>query len=139
MIYEWDLGDSTKLRGAKARHCFKKPGNYSIQLNIIDKASGALFYNELSYDFTVEEPYQLFLDCPDTITTGQSTLFDAQRSKLKGYTLKEFYWFFGDERFAIGNTAKHSYKKSGNYLIQLGVVAKNDSSEIGRASCRERV
>jgi OOP family OmpA-OmpF porin len=138
MTYEWDLGDSTKMRGLKARHCFKNPGNYSIQLNIIDKNSGALFYNELSYDFTAEERKQLFIDCPDTIYTGKSTVIDARKSALAGYTLKEFFWFFGDQRFSKQISAQHTYKATGDYLIQLGVIAKNDSSGRTKKFCTQK-
>lgn len=138
MTYEWDLGDGTKMCGLKVRHCFKAPGNYSIQLNIIDKSSGALFYNELSYDFTVEERKQLYIACPDTIITGKPTTIDAAKSALAGYTLKEFFWFFGDENFSTGTSAQHTYRANGDYLIQLGVIAKNDSSGKTKKFCVQK-
>jgi outer membrane protein OmpA-like peptidoglycan-associated protein len=138
MTYEWDLGDGTKMRGLKARHCFVNPGNYSIQLNIIDKSSGALFYNELSYDFTAELPKQLYIECPDTIVPGQPVIIDAGKSALKGHTIKEFYLFFGDERFARGNYTHHTYKVNGDYTIQLGVVAQDDSTGKLKKFCTQK-
>jgi outer membrane protein OmpA-like peptidoglycan-associated protein len=138
MTYEWDLGDGTKMRGLRARHCFKGPGNYSVQLNIIDKASGTLFYNELSYDFTVEERKQLYIDCPDTIFTGKTANIDGKKSALAGHTIKEFFWFFGDERFSMNNFAQHTYKKDGDYIIQLGVYAKNDSTGKMKKFCTQK-
>ncbi len=138
MTYEWDLGDGTKMRGLRAKHCFKTPGNYAIQLNIIDKSSGALFYKELTYDFTVEEPKLLFIDCPDTIYTGKSIHIDSKKSKIPGYTLKENYWFFGDGKYALGSSAQHVYKKDGNYLLQLGVDARNDSTGKYKKLCVQK-
>ena len=44
MEYEWDFGDGNKKRGLEVKHCFKGPGNYSVQLNIIEKTSGNLFF-----------------------------------------------------------------------------------------------
>ncbi len=139
MIYEWDLGDGTKMRGLRARHCFKKPGNYTIQLNVIDKSSGALFYNELAYDFTVEEPKLLFIECPDTIARGKSTLIDSKKSKIPGYTIKEAYWFFGDEKYAMGSSSQHTFKKDGNYLLQLGVDARHDSTGKYKKFCVQKM
>ena len=138
MTYEWDLGDGTKMRGLRARHCYKKPGNYSIQLNIIDKSSGALFYNELTYDFTVEEPKLLFIDCPDTMVTGKITLMNSKKSTIPGYSLKEAYWFFGDGKYSLGNAVNHKYKKEGAYLVQLGVDARNDSTGVYKKFCVQK-
>ena len=126
MTYEWDLGDGTKMRGLTVRHCFTSIGNYSIQLNIIDKSSGALFYNELSYDFSVVESKQLFINCNDTIATGKIIKIDAAKSIIPGFSIKELFWFFGDGKYSSGENAHHKYNTNGEYLIQLGVIAKND-------------
>jgi len=139
MTYEWDLGDGTKLRGLRAKHCFASPGNYAVQLNIIDKSSGALFYNELTYDFTVEEPKLLYIDCPDTIVRGNPIFIDSKSSQIPGYTIKEAYWFFGDGKYTLGSEALHTYKKDGNYLLQLGVDARNDSTGKYKKFCVQKI
>ena len=130
MIYEWDFGDGTRKRGLEVRHCFKKIGNYSVQLNIIEKASGNLFYNELSYDFEVEEPKQFYIDCPDTIARSKKFTINTQNVFIPKHTIKDYFWFFGDGKFVVGNPSfiPHVYKADGNYTIKLGVIAKNDST-----------
>ncbi|MGZ3862873.1 MAG: PKD domain-containing protein [Bacteroidia bacterium] len=138
ITYEWDLGDGTKKRGLKVDHCYKSTGNYSIQLNIVDKSSGELFFNELSYDFTVEEKKQLYIECPDTLITGTPTLIDGKRSSIKGYTLKEFFWFFGDEKFTTEISPQHTYAKKGNYTIQLGAIGINDSTGKAKKFCTQK-
>ncbi len=139
MAYEWDLGDGTKIRGLKAKHCFKSIGNYSIRLNIIDKSSGALFYNESNYDFYIEEdPKQIFIDCPDTIATGKAVTINCRRSIIPGHTIKETYWYFGDEKYAAENSVQHIYKKDGEYTLQLGILAKNDSSGKIKKFCLQK-
>lgn len=130
MVYEWDFGDGTKKRGLEVRHCFKKIGNYSVQLNIIEKASGNLFYNELSYDFEVEEPKQFYIDCPDTIARNKQFAINTQNVFIPKHTIKDYFWFFGDGKFIAGNRPliPHVYKADGEYTLKLGVIAKNDST-----------
>jgi len=128
MIYEWDLGDDTKQRGLSVKHCYDSPGNYSVQLNIVDKTSGALFFNELSYDFTVEEAKLLYITCPDTLVFGKTAVFDSKGSVIPGYRIGDRYWFFGDGKFSQGASASHDFEKQGEYLVQLGVIARHDST-----------
>jgi len=128
MIYEWNLGDGVKERGLSVKHCYGVPGNYSVQLNIVDKASGALFYNELSYDFTVEEARLLYIESKDTLVFGNAAQFNSGASQIPGYRIAEWYWFYGDGTFAQGASVKHAYASQGEYLVQLGVIAKNDST-----------
>ena len=138
MVYEWDFGDGTKTRGYEVKHCFKKLGHYALQLNIVEKASGSLFYNQLSYDFTVEEPKRLFIDCKDTIPVAKAFLLDIKKSSVPDHTIKEVYWFFGDGKSATGNTVQHAYEAKGLYSLKLGVVAKNDATGKLEKFCTEK-
>jgi outer membrane protein OmpA-like peptidoglycan-associated protein len=138
MVYEWSFGDGTKKRGLEVKHCFETPGNYLVQLNIIEKASGNLFYNELSYDFLIEEPKRLFIDCADTLSVMKEVVLDIKKSTLLNHTIKAVYWFFGDGKFAEGASVKHTYAKEGSYNIKLGVVAINDSTKKPEKFCTLR-
>jgi len=138
MVYEWDFGDGAKKRGIRAKHCFRKPGNYSVQLNIIDKASGALFYNELSYDFTVEPSTKFYIDCADTLTTGKAFTIDVKKIIIPNHTIKEAYWFFGDNKFTTGTSTQHIYSADGKYNIKLGLVTKNDSTGAIEKLCTQK-
>jgi len=128
MIYEWDFGDGTRKQGMEVKHCFKTIGNYSVQLNIIERASGNLFYNELNYDFEVEDPKQFYINCADTLARGKMFAINTKNVAIAKHTIKEVYWFFGDGKFSVGTSAKHVYKTDGEYIIKLGAVAKNDST-----------
>jgi len=138
MIYEWDFGDGTKKRGIEVKHCFEMPGDYLIQLNIIEKASGNLFYNELSYEFPIEEPKRLFIDCPDTLSALKNYTLDMKKSVIPNHTIKEVYWFFGDGKFAEDSLVKHAYTKEGTYNIKLGVVTVNDSTKKTEKFCTQK-
>lgn len=128
MTYEWDFGDGQKMREEKARHCFAKPGNYKVQLNIVEKNSGEVFFNQVSYDLTIEPATGLFITVEDSTQTGQELMINAERCNIKGYTLTGFYWSFGDGKYNIGNYTKHIYLNTGTFNIELGVTAKNEKT-----------
>ena len=128
MTYEWDFGDGTKKRGIEVKHCFAKPGIYPVQLNVIEKVSGSLFYNESSYDFEVEEPKQFYIACSDTIATGKPFTINTDNVFIPKHSIKEIFYFFGDGKFNATKSVQHTYKKDGEYVIKLGALAKNDST-----------
>ncbi len=136
MEYEWDLGGGTRVKGLRAKHCFQKTGKYQIQLNIIDKSSGQLFFNELNYEFEVNDPRQIIFDCPDTLIRGKSYSFDSWRSAIPGYSIRESYWSFGDNRYAKGISAFHRYHREGLFTISINVKAVHDSSNQIKYFCQ---
>jgi hypothetical protein len=138
MTYEWTFGDGTKQRGIKVKHCFPNSGSYLVELNIIEKSSGHLFYNELSYDFTTVDPDQLLINCPDTVPVNTPFLLDASKSKMDGYSIVNYYWIFSDTAFNTGQKVMHQYNANGNYIAKLGVIVQNDSTKMLEAFCTEK-
>ncbi|MCW3103815.1 MAG: hypothetical protein JWO09_2255 [Bacteroidetes bacterium] len=126
--YEWDFGNGKKLKGLEVQHCFDKPGTYPVQLNIVDRSSGELFMNDVSYDFVVEEPKQINIICPDTVAAGSPTAMDASTSLIAGYTIKKYYWTFDDGWYSLGMRARHKYLNTGLHKLKLGVLAVEDAS-----------
>ncbi|HEX8517855.1 MAG TPA: PKD domain-containing protein [Bacteroidia bacterium] len=126
--YEWDFGSGIKRKGREVDHCFKKPGIYPVQLNVIDRSSGELIYNDLSYDFIVEEPKQLNIISADSVRAGEALLLNSSTSVIAGYSIKKHYWAFDDGWFAIGTDVRHKYFKKGTYNVKLGVLAVNDTT-----------
>jgi hypothetical protein len=126
--YEWDLGDGTKVRGLSVKHCYSKPGTYAIQLNIVEKETGAIFYNEVSYEHVIEEPRQLKIQCPDELVCKQQLHFTAGNSAVPGYTIKKVYWDFGDHSYSSGPHVQHVFKDNGTYVITMGVIAQNNAT-----------
>lgn len=123
--YEWDFGSGEKRRGERVKYCFNKPGNYTVQLNIVETNSGDVFYNKVTYTLNVEAPPGISIQVPDNVNAGTEMIMRADKSTLKGYQLTAFYWSFGDGCYNHGKRVKHNYSKSGTYRIVLGVIAKN--------------
>jgi hypothetical protein len=126
--FEWIFGDGTKSPGLRARHCYDKPGNYTVQLNVTEKVSDNIFRNEITYTLNIENPPQLLIDCHDTVPAGSEILISAHRSALKGYEIKNTYWSFGDGKYNHGSTVRHNYCQTGNYNLELMVIAKNQKT-----------
>jgi hypothetical protein len=128
LAYEWNFGDGTTSKQLTSRHCFNKPGNYVISLNTVEKSTGEVFSNELTYTLTIDEPPQLYVNCGDTLVAGKEIILSSEKCALKGYALNKTYWNFGDGKYNSGNHVKHVFNKPGKYIIQLGVFAKNNES-----------
>ncbi|MCE3228653.1 MAG: hypothetical protein K0S32_3204 [Bacteroidetes bacterium] len=127
LTYEWNFGDGQKARGEKIKHCYNKPGHYTVDLNIVQKVSGEVFQSQASYSLTVEEPEQISINSRDTIITGNDIVL-SRSSALKKYTINKTYWSFGDGKYNEGAAVKHTYQKKGYYTVELLVEAKNQST-----------
>ncbi len=125
LAYEWDFGDGTKSKELSSRHCFTKPGTYTVSLNAVDKSTGEIFSNQLNYALNIDAPPKLYINCTDTVFAGEAIDFNSDNCSLKEYELNKLYWYFGDGKYNTGNNVKHTYLKPGIYKIQLGAAAKN--------------
>lgn len=124
--YEWDLGDGTKIRGNEVDHCFTGPGDYTVLLNVIDKLTGEVYFNEATYQVLVEDIEQVYISCPDTVIVGQVVEFDGKRTNLKNFDIRTYHWDLGDGRRTRGISTTHIYTSPGEYIVQLGVTSRPD-------------
>ncbi len=125
LAYEWDLGDGTKKRDLEVDHTFAKPGTYIINLNIIDSITGAIFYNEATYQLEIEDIKQVCIDAVDTGIVGTPIIFDGVRSNPENCTIEDYYWDFGDGGRKIGVMVNHTFSKAGNFKVTLGVTGSS--------------
>lgn len=127
--YEWDLGDGTKVRDLTARHCFDGPGNYLIQLNVIDTLTGDIYFSEATYEFLLEDIEQPYITSPDTAKVLEELSFDGSETFLKDVVIERYIWDFGDGYKKIGEKVNHVFKKPGIYNVKLGVESKTQTDE----------
>ena len=124
--YEWNFGDGKKARGIEVDHCFNGPGDYTVELNVIDKLTGEIFYTQATYPLKIEDIEQVYINAPDTVKVGREILFDGYKTNISDFKIYKYYWDFGDGRKTRGIEARHIYTTRGNYIVQLGVVSKKD-------------
>jgi hypothetical protein len=128
--YVWDFGNGNKVTGSKINHCFPGPGKYNVRLDLVDKSTGLPFFSKLSYTLNLKEYEQPYIYSDDAVVTGDSVVFDGLNSRFSGYEVLDYSWDFGDSTRLQGCTVKHSFKRSGEYKVSLGVKLKSHSTGI---------
>lgn len=127
--YEWDLGDGTRVRGLSAYHCFDGPGTYIIKLNVIDTLTGDIYFEEASYRLPVERIEQPYITVVDTGIINEEIRMDGLQTNLKDFEIDGYYWDFGDGVRTSNSIVRHSYRRPGEYTIQLGVTSDQQTNE----------
>lgn len=121
MTYEWSFGDGIKQRGLEVRHCYQYEGKYMVELNVVDKSTGAVFFNEVNYEFEIRNIRQLYIHAPDTAAKDQMVLFDPRYTNLDSLTIDSYYWEFGDGAYSRLQLPEHTYAAAGTYTLKLGI------------------
>ena len=135
LSYEWSFGDGIKVSGIEAEHCFPGPGQYTVELNIIDNNTGNTFFTQSSYEVEITDVIQPFITSPDALLRDQEIQFSGIKSNLPEMEIIEYYWDFGDGSKAKGKKALHTFEKKGSYRVQLGVTGKPDSTGLMPKAC----
>lgn len=121
MTYEWTFGDGGKKRGLEVSHCYDGEGKFLVELNVVDKTTGAVFSNEISYEFEIKNIIQIYIHAPDTAKTGTDILFDPSYTNIDSLEIKKYYWDFGDGSYSFDEKPVHTYSKEGTFLVKLGL------------------
>ncbi len=134
-MYEWNLGDGTKVRATEAEHCYNEAGDYLIQLNVVDKLTGLIAFNQAEYLVEVRKAIQPFITGPDTASLHEEIQFHGLESYLGEAEPGEYYWDFGDGQKEVGATVKHTYITPGVYKIKLGIIEESENPETAERFC----
>jgi outer membrane protein OmpA-like peptidoglycan-associated protein len=134
-LYEWDFGDGMRKRGLDVEYCFQGTGKYKVKLNVIEKASGRVFFSKLAYDIELKDVEQPFINSVSTGIAGDTMKFDGLKSDLPSNKILEYTWDFGDGEKATNDIVNHIYKAKGEYEIKLALTLQNDSTRIIRQAC----
>ena len=128
--YLWSFGDGAYAYSVNTQHCYSHPGNYNVRLDIMDRATGKLFFSKLAYNLSLTEYVQPYITSIDYAIIGEQIAFDGLKSNLPGYKILSFTWDFGDGTKADGVRATHTYKKAGKYNVNLGLTIQSESTGI---------
>jgi hypothetical protein len=133
--YEWKFGDGGKGIGSIVEHCYPGPGQYLVQLDVVNLITKEVLYNEKTYNLLVTDVEQPYISCPDQGAAGLRMRFSADSTNLPGWNIDRYYWNFGDETIAIGKEVDKTYLKSGTYNIQLIVSTVPEPGGVVREAC----
>jgi len=134
-IYKWDFGDGIIRIGKEVKHCFPGPGKYSVKLTIIDELTGDSIAKQVEYKVELENIRQAVIKSDDAGIVDKTISFEGVITDLKGINITDLFWDFG-EGFKLGDpTMNHTFKKKGEYLVKLGLLAEKDSLGVVQKTC----
>lgn len=134
-LYEWDLGDGTKVRAVEAEHCYAGPGDFLVKLNVVDKLTGIVAFSQAEYLVEVRKVIQPFITSPDTIWVQQEATFEATDSYLGDAVPGEYFWDFGYGEKDMGANVNHLFNSPGEYQVKLGIIEESDEPDSARRFC----
>jgi PKD domain/WD40-like Beta Propeller Repeat len=133
--YEWRFGDGSNAIGSVVEHCYKSPGTYTVQLDVVNLVTKEVTYNEKTETLVVTEIEQPYISAPDRINTNQIINLSADSTNLPGWNINRYYWNFGDETVSLGKNVVKSFTRPGTYNIQLIVSTAPEPGTNIREAC----
>jgi outer membrane protein OmpA-like peptidoglycan-associated protein len=135
VIYQWDFGGGIKRVGTEVKHCFPGPGEYSVKLSIIDDLTGDTIAEQVEYKVDLQKIEQAYINSYNVGIVDKSIYFDGALTNLKGLRITDYLWNFGDGFKPGGPFMNKTFKKEGEFTVQLGLLAKGDSLGMIQKTC----
>ena len=133
--YIWNFGDGTKAEGVKTTHCFAKPGNYKVTIDVTNLVTKETTRAEKTFQMDITPIEQAYISAPEKTETGKVIRLDADSTYLPGWNISQYYWNFGDETIAIGKEVEKRFTKPGLYNVQLIVSTPAAEGVPAREGC----
>jgi hypothetical protein len=133
--YEWKFGDGEKASGAMVEHCYKGPGTYIVQLDVVNLITKEVLFNEKTDTLVLTDFEQPYITVPDKVIAGRSIRLSAESTNLPGWSIAQYYWNFDDESADLGKEVDKTYMKPGRYNVQLIVTTEPDPGGMTREAC----
>ena len=121
LVYEWDI-NGVKKYGYEIDYCFPGPGEYAINVDIIDTIVKKTYANQASYTLELSYEEQPYITSVDSIQIGQEFSMDPSKSFLPGVQIDSYYWIISDGTLFTTKTPTHSFEKPGEYQVTLGIL-----------------
>ncbi len=134
-VYEWNMGDGAKVMATEAEHCYPGPGDYLVELNVVDRLTGIVEFNQAEYLVEVRKIIQPYISGPDTVILSQEIQMHGTESYLGDAVPGEFYWDYGDGEKEIGAAVRHIYRSPGTFTLKLGIIEDSNDPETARRYC----
>ena len=137
--YQWYFGDGNSAVGGVVSHCYSGSGDFKVKLDIIDRATGKLFFTKLSYTLNLRDYVQAIISSEKEGITGELIDFNGSKSNLPGHSIISYSWDFGDGERSSGENVKHAYLKSGEYFVNLGLKSKDSTGNIYKTGISKKI
>jgi len=125
--YTWDFGSGIKRTGREVKHCFTGPGKYTVSLQIVDKVTGNVIVEKVDYNVELEDVRQAYINSNNVGVVDQPVSFDALRTNIEDFEIKDYLWNFGDGFEPGGPVSGRVFQRKGEYTLQLGLMSVEDS------------
>ena len=136
--YQWDFGDGIIHTGTEVKHCFPGPGKYTVKLSIIDELTGKAIAEQVEYNVELENIEQAYINSNNVGLVNKPVSFDGTKTSLKEFRVTDYLWNFGSGFKPGGPYMSQIYKKSGEYTVQLGLLAEEDTLGVIPKTCVEK-
>jgi len=133
--YKWIFGDGASASGASVSHAYKRPGKYSVRLDIMDDSGSTCNTDSDGFVVTVNDG-PVAKAGNDINSCDYSIRFDGRESFDRDGEIAKYLWYFGDGNVGEGPTLEHTYTQPGVYNVKLvvsddsGAMCNTDSDEM---------
>ena len=117
------------------KHCFPGPGKYSVNLTIIDELTSDTIAKRVNYKVELENIRQAVINSDKVGSIDKSISFNGVSADLKGVRITDYFWDFGEGFKPGGPDITNTFKKKGEYMIRLGLLAEKDSLGVVQKTC----
>ena len=135
VTYQWDFGEGIIRIGKEVRHCFPGPGKYLVKLTIKDELTGDTITNQVEYNVELENIDQAYINSYNVGKVDKPISFEGVTTDLKGFRITDYFWNFGDGFKPGGHLMNSTFKKKGEYIVKLGLLAEKDGLGVIRKTC----
>ena len=135
VTYQWYFGDGILHTGKEVKHCFPGAGKYTVRLSIIDNITGNSLAKQVEYNVELENINQATISSDSIGTVNKPISFEGLITDLKGVSVTDYLWNFGDGFKTGGPLVSKTFKKKGNYMVKLGLVTGKDSLGVIQKVC----
>lgn len=129
LVYRWKINDEMRY-GYQINYCFPGPGDYQIDLDIIDTVLNETYANQASYSFVLDNKEQVAIVFPDTVGINQKN-FIGPFSTFNNIRITGYYWQIDEENIR-GKTDTVSFDKPGEHEIKLLITGVREEEKISQ-------
>ena len=121
--WDWNFGDGGTSNQQNPKHCYTKPGIYSVSLTVTSSNGCKSSFTINNYITVYSHPVAYFTLSPQPTNIMNPTIYFADHS-TDAYGIVNWFWQFGDGTDSTGvvRNPQHTYADTGKYCVNLQVT-----------------